>query len=129
MGGHEDGIVSFGVSAGEAGSIVLQTLAAASAASRVQESLNNPEKEQDIVSGIEIGADDYITKPFSPRVLVDRARAVSRRGMRTEPVEKAMGKPRNMRMSMDPNINIVIHSILSSITAVPSLLQPSGDRE
>lgn len=44
-------------------------------------------EETDIITGLESGADDYITKPFSPRVLVARVRAVLRRnkrGMATE---------------------------------------------
>lgn len=36
--------------------------------------------EVDVVTGFEMGVDDYITKPFSPRVLVARVRAVLRRG-------------------------------------------------
>jgi two-component system phosphate regulon response regulator PhoB len=36
-------------------------------------------EEADIVAGLELGADDYVTKPFSPRVLLARLRAVLRR--------------------------------------------------
>jgi two-component system phosphate regulon response regulator PhoB len=36
-------------------------------------------EDADIVAGLELGADDYITKPFSPRVLVARVRSVLRR--------------------------------------------------
>jgi two-component system, OmpR family, alkaline phosphatase synthesis response regulator PhoP len=36
-------------------------------------------EETDIVTGLELGADDYITKPFSPRVLLARIRAILRR--------------------------------------------------
>ena len=36
-------------------------------------------EESDVVSGLELGADDYVTKPFSPRVLIARIRSVIRR--------------------------------------------------
>jgi DNA-binding response OmpR family regulator len=38
--------------------------------------------EDDRVRGLELGADDYVAKPFSPRELVLRAQAISRRGRR-----------------------------------------------
>ena len=41
-------------------------------------------EEADIVTGLELGADDYIAKPFSPRVLLARLRAVLRR--RSQPL-------------------------------------------
>src|SRR5579871_4654042 len=37
------------------------------------------QSEEDRVQGLELGADDYITKPFSPREVVSRVRAVLRR--------------------------------------------------
>src|SRR5271157_4376087 len=36
-------------------------------------------EESDIVSGLELGADDYIVKPFSPKILVARIKTVLRR--------------------------------------------------
>ncbi len=44
-------------------------------------------EEADVVTGLELGADDYITKPFSPRVLLARLRAVLRT-RRVEPSEE-----------------------------------------
>jgi two-component system, OmpR family, alkaline phosphatase synthesis response regulator PhoP len=40
--------------------------------------------EADVVAGLELGAADYVTKPFSPRVLTARIRAVLRRGDEAE---------------------------------------------
>jgi len=45
-------------------------------------------EESDIVSGLEIGADDYVVKPFSPKVLIARVRRLLQRS-----VEKDIEKP------------------------------------
>ncbi|NMO57350.1 response regulator transcription factor [Actinoplanes sp. TBRC 11911] len=42
-------------------------------------------EEADRVLGLEVGADDYVTKPFSPRELVLRVRSILRRSGTTEP--------------------------------------------
>jgi len=49
-------------------------------------------EESDIVTGLELGADDYIPKPFSPRVLVARVRAVLRRRAQEPPEDGAVLK-------------------------------------
>ena len=43
--------------------------------------------ETDLLVGLAVGADDYLTKPFSPRELVARIRTILRRTERTEPAE------------------------------------------
>jgi two-component system alkaline phosphatase synthesis response regulator PhoP len=47
-------------------------------------------EEADIVAGLELGADDYVTKPFSPRVLLARVRAVLRRAKGEEEAAGAL---------------------------------------
>jgi two-component system, OmpR family, alkaline phosphatase synthesis response regulator PhoP len=45
-------------------------------------------EEADMVSGLEMGADDYVTKPFSPRVLSARVKALLRRKRGPNPQEQ-----------------------------------------
>jgi len=58
-------------------------------------------EDTDVVTGLELGADDYVVKPFSPRVLVARARALLRRAtdafegaeqLRVGPIELDSGR-------------------------------------
>jgi DNA-binding response OmpR family regulator len=47
-------------------------------------------EETDRILGLELGADDYVAKPFSPNELVARIRAVMRRSQRNEPRESML---------------------------------------
>ena len=57
--------------------------------------------EVDKVVGLELGADDYVTKPYSPRELVARIRAVLRRGMADEVDDTASLESGSVRMDVD----------------------------
>ena len=58
------------------------------------------DSEIDKVVGLEIGADDYVTKPFSHRELVARIRAVLRRGQDNEPIADAI-EAGDVRMNVE----------------------------
>lgn len=52
--------------------------------------LSAKSEEIDVVLGLELGADDYVTKPFSPKVLFSRIRAVLRRSEEKESAPKVI---------------------------------------
>ena len=60
------------------GETVARELRAAAAVPIVMLTAKAAEEER--IAGLELGADDYVTKPFSPRELVLRVQAVLRRG-------------------------------------------------
>ena len=61
-------------------------------------------EETDRIMGLEIGADDYISKPFSPNELVARIRALMRRTRRTE--------PEDTRLTLGPlSVDLSTHTI------------------
>lgn len=63
--------------------------------------------EEDIIQGLGLGADDYITKPFSPRELVSRVAAVLRRAEWPAPPPRTVLKIDD-RLSIDFNRHQVI---------------------
>ena len=83
-------------------------------------------EEDDIVSGLEIGADDYIVKPFSPRQLAARVKAILRRaGGQPIPQELEIGSlklisgkrqliigPEDMQVSLTPLENKLLECLM-----------------
>ncbi|MBB5961460.1 two-component system response regulator RegX3 [Planomonospora venezuelensis] len=66
--------------------------------------LTAKDSEIDKVVGLELGADDYVTKPFSSRELVARMRAVLRRQGDVEELESAVLAAGPVRMDVDRHI-------------------------
>ncbi|ALX03511.1 MULTISPECIES: response regulator transcription factor [Aeromicrobium] len=60
--------------------------------------------EVDKVVGLELGADDYVTKPYSPRELVARIRAVLRRGAVEEVDEDGVLEAGRVRMDVERHL-------------------------
>ena len=59
--------------------------------------LTGRSEESDKLVGLELGADDYVTKPFSPKELVARVRAVLRRMERRRPTPAMSSAPATSR--------------------------------
>lgn len=63
--------------------------------------LTAKDSEVDIVVGLELGADDYVTKPYSTRELLARIRAVLRRRTEDDPAETGVLQVGSIRMDVE----------------------------
>jgi two-component system alkaline phosphatase synthesis response regulator PhoP len=85
-------------------------------------------EETDRLIGLELGADDYITKPFSPREVVARVRAVLRRAqgraeaptvIRASDIEIDVGRHRVSRGGMSVDLTPTEFALLAALAAQP----------
>jgi two-component system response regulator RegX3 len=91
---------------GVSGTEVCRQLRARSAVPVIM--LTARDSEVDKVVGLELGADDYVTKPFSARELVARIRAVLRRGTEPEELMPATLAAGPVRMDVDRHV-VTVH--------------------
>jgi two-component system, OmpR family, response regulator len=95
--------------------------------------LSSRDDEIDRILGIELGADDYVTKPFSPREVVARVMAILRRVSGRPPeVERAATTLKHGRLTLDPEgwqaqwgedavaLTVTEFGILRTLAAMPA---------
>ncbi|HEY9412048.1 MAG TPA: response regulator transcription factor [Jiangellaceae bacterium] len=92
--------------------------------------LTAKDSEVDKVVGLELGADDYVTKPFSSRELVARIRAVLRRGTEPSELSPAILEAGPVRMDVDRHVVTVdggsVRLPLKEFELLELLLRNSG---
>ena len=86
-------------------------------------------EEMDKVLGLELGADDYLSKPFSPRELLARTRALLRRSRQFKPA--AQTQPAQALQIDEQGQRILLHSQTMDLTRreyqlLQSLIQSAG---
>lgn len=79
-------------------------------------------QETDVVAGLDLGADDYVSKPFSPKVLVSRVKAVLRRQVQDEE-KKDMAQRDDVIHIHDLEIDPGRHEVC--LQGIPIQLTPS----
>lgn len=94
--------------------------------------LSPRDDEIDRVLGIELGGDDYVVKPFSPREVVARSLAILRRTAARPPAVENVSVLRHGRLSLDPeswtthwrdqevSLTVTEFTILRTLLAMPS---------
>lgn len=78
--------------------------------------------EEDKVRGLDLGADDYITKPFSPRELVSRVRAVLRR------TQTLTGSPETAILKIDDYLSLDLNTSAVIVNGERIKLRPTEFR-
>lgn len=73
---------------------------------------NGSSEEDDQLMGFELGADEYVTKPFSPRVLVARAASLMKRK------EGTVGRDGDLLMYGDLRVDRKAHTVMVSDTQI-----------
>ncbi|QOV38486.1 winged helix-turn-helix domain-containing protein [Streptomyces ferrugineus] len=82
-------------------------------------------EEADRVLGLELGADDYLAKPFSMRELVARVRAVTRRTQRTEAVAEPVAEPVGATPSPSPSYEAATPAVSYEVAPPQSYDEPA----
>lgn len=78
------------------------------------------DSEDDVVSGLDLGADDYITKPYSLRTVSARVRSVLRRSAALHNPDSGAGELRYKGLVVDPHANCVLSMALRCVCLVRS---------
>ena len=74
--------------------------------------------DTDIVSGLELGADDYVTKPFSPKVLVARVKSVLRRFQEQQDSSLSFSQKNDGKVFIH-GLQIIPHKFEVSFNGIP----------
>ncbi|MCA9401697.1 MAG: response regulator transcription factor [Candidatus Omnitrophica bacterium] len=87
-------------------------------------------EEKDRIAGFEIGADDYILKPFSPREMLLRVKAVLRRGVPKNNSDEEIYQVNGLRVDV-PKLKVYVDKNEVKLTAMEfklmlALIQPRG---
>jgi DNA-binding response OmpR family regulator len=95
------------------------------------------EEEIDRVTGLSLGADDYVVKPFSPRELVARVKAILRRVRPMEPAESdilscggLLVEPGKHKVSLDKvavNLTVSEYKLLCALMRAPGRVFSRGE--